>query len=130
MTSTWSAYYRMLLSSSKEHGNDVHDALVLDFLNNDEKYLNALLENHRMNFILVLSTKRGELHCIHHCSVYEDDLSGKQIVAGVHGTRFASNWKQLPLDKANIALKVPTKRKHGDILVPSLRQLIDVDSAS
>ena len=108
--------------------NNVFDDVSTGFLNDDEKYLNAVLEHQRANFILVPSSKKGEIHCVHHCSAYEDDLSGRQIIIGVHGTRFASPWKQLPIDKANIPLKVPSKRKHSDLLVPSLRQLIDTRS--
>ena len=53
-------------------------------------------------------------------------MSGQQIIAGIHGTRFASPWKALPDEKANVSPKPP--RKRSGLATPSLRQLIDIDS--
>ena len=85
MNGTWADYCNKLLNGSTSK-SDVFNALTIGFLNDDEKYLNAVLEHQRVNFILVPSSRKGEIHCVHHCSVCEDDLSGRQITIGVHGT--------------------------------------------
>ena len=93
---TWIDYYIRSLQGRPAVVNSIYNELVDGYLNNDEKHLNSILEHQKLNFILVPSTNKGHLHCIHHCSVYEDDLSGKQIIVGIHGTRFTSPWKVLP----------------------------------
>ena len=52
---------------SRSAANDVFDGLAESHLNDDEKYLNSILEHHGSNFMLVPSVKKGHLHCIHHC---------------------------------------------------------------
>ena len=86
---TWIDFYGKLLEeddSDTRVPNSVYDNLVSDYLNDEEKFLNAVLENPKLNFILVPSTDKGHAHGLHHCSVYEDDLSGSQVVIGVHGS--------------------------------------------
>ena len=51
-------------------------AVPIDFVSNEVKLLNSVLEHPRFNFVLVPSSKRGSLHVLHHCSVYEDEGSG------------------------------------------------------
>ena len=70
---TWLDYYIRVLSEGEEIPNSVFDELVEEYLNDDEKYLNSILSNPRLNFILTPSTRKGYLNCIHHCSVCEDD---------------------------------------------------------
>ena len=94
----------------------------------DEKFLNAILEN-PTNFILVPTKERGHLACVHHCSVHEDDLSGIQIVIGVNGARFTSPWKATPLDKVNASLRTPSRRKQPKLLIPSLKQFLNIESS-
>ena len=86
--------------------NNAFDSLVEKCLNDDEKHLNSVLEHQKLNFILIPAIKKGHLHCIHHCSFYEDDLTVRQIIIGVHGMRFTSPWKVLPVEKANVPLKL------------------------
>ena len=127
---TWLDYYRKVPHGAPGSATGLCDSLVENCLNDDEKFLNSILENSKVNIILVPSPKKGHLECVHHCSVHEDDVSGSQIVIGTHGTRFASPWKEIPLDKANIPLKPPSKRKHPSMNAPSLDQFKEVESAS
>ena len=78
---TWIDYYKKILEESSVAGaellNNACDDLSIDCLNDEAKYLNTILENPKLNFLLVPSASgKGRIDCLHHCSVYEDDLSG------------------------------------------------------
>ena len=73
--------------------DSVFNELVTGYLNNEERYLNSVLERANDNFILVPTEDKGHITYLHHCSVYEDDITGSQLIAGVNGSRFTSPWK-------------------------------------
>ena len=65
---TWTDYYKKILVESASAGvellNNVCDDLAIDYLNNAERYLNCILENPKLNFILVPSTSgKGRIDC-------------------------------------------------------------------
>ena len=125
---TWLDYYRTVGEGLEEEEAAVSpNAISIEYLNSEEKLLNAVLEHPRYNVLLVPSTKRGSLHVLHHCSVYEDETSGKQLVIGVNGTRFASPWRVLLTAKAIAPLKPPGKRKQAGLLMPSTSQFLQIE---
>ena len=76
---TWIDYHRKILEESAIAGvellNNACDDLSIECLNDEEKYLNAILENPKLNFILVPSASgKGRIDCIHHCSAHEDEF--------------------------------------------------------
>ena len=50
----WSDYYGKLLENEGEGLStySIYDEMTLDYLNDEEKYLNAILENPKVNFIV------------------------------------------------------------------------------
>ena len=55
--------------------NGAFDELSREHLNDEAKFLKVILEAPKTNFALAPSTERGDLHCLHHCSVCEDDIA-------------------------------------------------------
>ena len=63
---TWIDFYEKLLEEEAPENrgripNSVYDKLVLDHLDDEEKFLNAILENPKLNFILVPSADKGHV---------------------------------------------------------------------
>ena len=60
-SSTWIDYYKVGLENGEvtEAPGDEFSSLEVDFLNNEEKLLNSVLEQPKLNFVLIPSTKRG-----------------------------------------------------------------------
>ena len=125
---TWKDYYRRLLDRDAVDNGMVNE-LSRGYLKDDEKYLNAILEE-PTNVLLVPSKSKGNVHCVHHCSACEDDTSGGQLVAGIHGVRFASPWVVIPIEKSTSPLRVPPKRRQSSIAIPSLQHFLSAESAA
>ena len=108
---TWIDFYTKFLHENDRDDVimfDIYDSNVDEYLGSEERYLNCVLEHPQLNFILVPSSPKGHVDCIHQCSVYEDEGSGSQVIIGVHGSRFASPWRTLPSDKAYQPMRIPT----------------------
>ena len=92
---TWIDFCKRVITEGSDLGVglscNMFDDLAKDCLKDEAKFLNAALENPKLNFILIPSTSgKGRVDCLHQCSVYEDDLSGSQVAIGAHGSRFGT----------------------------------------